>query len=190
MSKLAWCSASKTGGNVISIYDLRNGERTVLQGIELKNAMTCKYTYFLASVSCFFFRMSNEILSYGLVYWSHVMAVQNPKLLISLQHCKTQCANFEVFDLSKHKSVYTFGEIQGGKVFSWLPFNFCISAVVGQGHFAYHAGKNIAALIPVEGLISYHLFDLESLSILRKTKWNEKQTGILRKNGWNYFFMP
>lgn len=40
----------------------------------------------------------------------------------------------------------------------------------GQGDLAYNDTRNIAALIPPDQSITYHLFDCNELKVLKKTK--------------------
>ena len=61
------------------------------------------------------------------------------------------------------------------------PFLDTLQIDVGYGDISYNTKRNLAALIPVSGEISFHLVEIaESLndtpvSLLRKAKWNPQR---------------
>ena len=75
--------------------------------------------------------------------------------------------------MSQQKLLYNFDGAAGGSRFrsSSSSQNLSVWKEVGPGDLSINSKKKIAALLPIQGEISYHLFDTASLEIIQKAKW-------------------
>ena len=115
--------------------------------------------------------------------WTHVNAISDSRILVSVYHCCDIAANLAVFDVSRKgqaKKIYSFEEVSGGKVIAEFPFIIIYFLVTGHGDVTYNSRKSILGAIPVGGKIAYHLYNFSAgktentVQLLRKSKWHSQ----------------
>ena len=154
-----WCSY---GSDTINIYDLQEGTaKKSFEGIQIPYSSgkpTNLRQNFLSSQEL------HEVL---------VQPIPDSDLLIALKHAEAELfANFGVYSMSQQKLLYNFDGAAGGSRFrSSTSQNWSVWKEVGPGGLSINSKKKIAALLPIQGEISYHLFDTASLEIIQKAKW-------------------
>ena len=126
---------------------------------------------------------------------SHLKEIPGSKLLISLQHSLSSCANIEVFSVAnkgRPEKIYSFEEVIGCKLATLDHSNkyFLTVVVTGFGDLTYNTKRDYFGAVNVGGKIAYHLFSAntnalntkEAIKLIRKSKWHPQygtQTGKL-----------
>ena len=103
---LAWCSLDS---NQIKVVELegKQEEYATFEGVQLHSKGTYRYRVLRIQ---FFMNYGGDNC------WPHVKEIPGTKLLISLHHSVSKCANIEVFNLGnkgRPRKIYSFDEVIG-----------------------------------------------------------------------------
>ena len=104
---------------------------------------------------------------------SHLKEIPGSKLLISLQHSLSKCANIEVFNVAnkdRPEKIYSFEEVIGCKLATLNHSSkyFLTAIDTGFGDLTYNTKRDYFGAISVGGKISYHLFSVNTNALNTK----------------------